>query len=202
MTYFEGKNYCKSKQANCGHMISIVDVLIVKHFASWILYWENDRHFKRVFLPNKLWVFLFWLWELYICNADFLKKFKSTKKKLQVKYISTTEMSVDLLIQYLLFSMLTSFLLCVGRRIFFVVFILNFFYFFIDFYFFHYSWFTMCCQFLLYSKVTQSHTHTYIYVHSFSHNILHRIPSEVTRYSLLCCTAGSHCLSTPNAIVY
>ena len=59
-----------------------------------------------------------------------------------------------------------------------------------------------CCQFLLYSKVTQSHTHTYIYVHSFSHNILHRIPSEVTRYSLLCCTAGSHCLSTPNAIVY
>ena len=26
-----------------------------------------------------------------------------------------------------------------------------------DFYFFHFSWFTVSCQFLLYSKVTQSH---------------------------------------------
>ena len=35
-----------------------------------------------------------------------------------------------------------------------------------DFYFFHYSWFTMFCEFLLYSKVTQSHLHLYSF---FSH---------------------------------
>ena len=41
--------------------------------------------------------------------------------------------------------------------------------------FFYYSWFTMFCPFLLYSKVTQLyihtyiHTHTYIYICSFSH---------------------------------
>ena len=46
-----------------------------------------------------------------------------------------------------------------------------------------------CCQFLLYSKVTQSYTH--IYMHSFSHVILHRIPSQVTRWSSLCYTTGS-----------
>ena len=34
-------------------------------------------------------------------------------------------------------------------------------------FFFYYSWFTMCCQFLLYSKVTQ----LYIYIYSFSHII-------------------------------
>ena len=56
-------------------------------------------------------------------------------------------------------------------------------------------------NFLLYSKVTQSHTHINIYTHSFSHFILHYIPSQVTRYSSLYCIAGSHCLSTPNAIV-
>jgi len=41
----------------------------------------------------------------------------------------------------------------------------------IPFYFFHYSWFTVFCQFLLYSKVTQSntHTHTHTYTHFFSH---------------------------------
>ena len=37
--------------------------------------------------------------------------------------------------------------------------------------------------------------HTYRY--SFSHIILH----HVTRYSSLCYTAGSHCLSTPHAVV-
>ena len=50
-------------------------------------------------------------------------------------------------------------------------------------------------NFLLYRKVTQSH------IHSFSHIILHCAPSQVTRYSSQCNTAGSHCLSIPNAIV-
>jgi len=67
----------------------------------------------------------------------------------------------------------------------------------------------MFCQFLLYSKVTQLHTHThtqiymciYIYIHSFSHIILHHVPSQVARYSSLCYTAGSHCSSTLNEIV-
>ena len=66
-----------------------------------------------------------------------------------------------------------------------------------DFYCFHYSWFTVFCQFLLYHRVTQAH----IYTHPFSHIILHRVPSPVTRYSSLCYTAGSHCLPTPKAIV-
>ena len=44
-----------------------------------------------------------------------------------------------------------------------------------DFYFFHYNLFTVCFQFLLYSKVTQSHMYiyVYIYIYSFSHIILH-----------------------------
>ena len=41
-------------------------------------------------------------------------------------------------------------------------------------------------NFLLYSKVTHSH----ICIHSFSHIILHHIPSQVTRYSSLCYTAS------------
>ena len=79
----------------------------------------------------------------------------------------------------------------------------------------------MSCQFLLYRKWlrhTRTHTHIYIYihiytyiyiyiyiymsVHSFSHIILHCVPSQVTRCSSLCYIAGSHCFSTPNAIVY
>ena len=51
----------------------------------------------------------------------------------------------------------------------------------------------MFCQFLLHSKVTQSHTHTHthnIYIHSFSHIIFHHVPSLVTKYSSLCYTAG------------
>ena len=35
------------------------------------------------------------------------------------------------------------------------------------------------------------------YLHSFSHIILHHVPSQVTWYSSLCYTAGSHCLSIP-----
>ena len=38
-----------------------------------------------------------------------------------------------------------------------------------------------------------SHTH----IPSFSHVALHHVPSQVTRYSSLGWTAGSHCLSTP-----
>ena len=40
-----------------------------------------------------------------------------------------------------------------------------------DFYFFHYSWFTVFCQCLSYSKVTQSYTHIYTF---FPDIILHR----------------------------
>ena len=53
-----------------------------------------------------------------------------------------------------------------------------------DFYFFHYSWFTVFCQFLLYSKVTQ----LYIYIYSFSHITFYHVPSQMTRHSSLCCT--------------
>ena len=60
----------------------------------------------------------------------------------------------------------------------------------------------MFCQILLYSKITHSFIYIciYIHTHSFSHIILHHIPSQ-TRYSSLCSTAGAHCLSTPNAVV-
>ena len=69
-----------------------------------------------------------------------------------------------------------------------------------DFYFFHYSWFTLFCQFPTVQRSdTVTHTRTYIYIHSFSHMFLYHLPSQVTRYSSLCYTAGSHCLSTPNA---
>jgi len=58
------------------------------------------------------------------------------------------------------------------------------------------------------SSVQQSDPVIYIYdffshhhIYSFSHIIPYRVPSQVTRYSSLCYTAGSHCLSTPNAIV-
>ena len=45
----------------------------------------------------------------------------------------------------------------------------------------YYNWFTVFCQFLLYSKVTQS----YIYTRSFSHIIFHHVPSQVIGYSSL-----------------
>ena len=53
-----------------------------------------------------------------------------------------------------------------------------------------YSWFTMLCQFLLYSKVTQLYTHTHICTHSFSHIIFHHVLSQEIGYSSLCCTVG------------
>ena len=46
---------------------------------------------------------------------------------------------------------------------------------------------------LLYGSLTQMYIHTYV--------IFHYVPSQVTSFSPLCCTAGSHCLSTPNARV-
>ena len=65
-----------------------------------------------------------------------------------------------------------------------------------DFYFFHYSWFTMFCQF---STAQQGDLVTHTYIHFFfSH---YHAPSQMTRRSSLCCTAGSHCLSIPKAIV-
>ena len=66
------------------------------------------------------------------------------------------------------------------------------------FYIFHCSWFTAFCQF---STVQQSNPVTHIYAHSFSHIILHHVPSQVIRCSSLCYIAGSYCLSPPNAIV-
>ena len=44
------------------------------------------------------------------------------------------------------------------------------------------------------------HSHTYRHS-SFSHIILHHVPSQVTGHSSLCYTAGSHCLSISKAIV-
>ena len=49
-------------------------------------------------------------------------------------------------------------------------------------FFFNSSWFTMFCQFLLYSKMTQP----YIHIHSFSHIVLHHVLSQVTRYIVPC----------------
>ena len=48
---------------------------------------------------------------------------------------------------------------------------------------------------------THTHTHTHTRTHSFSHIILHRAPSQVTRYSSQRHRAGSHCVFTPSAIV-
>ena len=60
-----------------------------------------------------------------------------------------------------------------------------------------YSLFTVLCQFLLYSTVTQS----YIYTRSFSYIIFYHVLSQETGYSFLCCTVGPPCLSILNVIV-
>ena len=39
-------------------------------------------------------------------------------------------------------------------------------------------------------------------VYSFSHIIFFQVPSQVPRYSSLFNRAGSHCIYTPNAVVY
>ena len=67
-----------------------------------------------------------------------------------------------------------------------------------DFYFFHYSWFTALCQF---ATVQQSDPVTHTYTHPFSPIILPHAPSQVTRQSSQCYTAGSPCSSIPKAIV-
>ena len=59
---------------------------------------------------------------------------------------------------------------------------------------FYFSWFTMFCEFMLYSRVTWSYIYIhidvcmYIYTHSFSHIILYHVPSQVIRHSSLCYT--------------
>ena len=75
-------------------------------------------------------------------------------------------------------------------------FIEPFFFFFFSF-LLKYSCFTLLCQFLLHSKMTQS----YMYMHSFCYIIFHRGPSQETVYSSLCCTVGPNCLSILNVIV-
>ena len=54
-------------------------------------------------------------------------------------------------------------------------------------FFFHYRWFTVFYQF---STVQESDPVIPIYIHSFSHIILHQAPSQVTRYSSQCYTTG------------
>ena len=58
-----------------------------------------------------------------------------------------------------------------------------FYFHFLNVYFFHYSQFTVFCQF---STVQQSVPVTHTYTHCFSHIILHHVPPQVTRYSSLC----------------
>ena len=64
------------------------------------------------------------------------------------------------------------------------------FYFYDDFYFFHYSRFTVFCRFF---TAQQGVPVTHPCLHSFSS--LYHAPSQMTRHSSLCYTAGSHCLS-------
>ena len=54
----------------------------------------------------------------------------------------------------------------------------------------------MLCQFLRYSKMTQSH----LCIQSFPHIIFHQVLFQEIRYSSLCHTLGTHCSSTPNVI--
>ena len=63
--------------------------------------------------------------------------------------------------------------------------IFSFIYFLNDLSVFQYSWFTVFCPF---SAIQQCDPVAHTYIHSFSHVILHRAPSQVTRYSPLCYT--------------
>ena len=67
-----------------------------------------------------------------------------------------------------------------------------------------YSWFTILCQSLLYSKVTVLHTHTHknIYIYSFFNILFHYGLSQEIRYSSLCYIVGPCCLSILNVLVY
>ena len=57
---------------------------------------------------------------------------------------------------------------------------------------YYYCFFTIFGQFLLDGRGTQ----LYIYIHSFSHVLLHRVPSQVVRFRSLCYTAGSLLIHT------
>ena len=72
---------------------------------------------------------------------------------------------------------------------------------------FYYSWFTMFCQFPLYIKVAQLHTHTHTHARTHTHThtrsfltlfftMFHHKQLDIVQY-----TAGSHCFSTSKAIV-
>ena len=64
------------------------------------------------------------------------------------------------------------------------------------------SWFTMFCQFLPYSKVTQSYIHIYIYTHThILFSFFYHVLSQMIRYSSLRYTVGAHWLSILNVIV-
>ena len=65
------------------------------------------------------------------------------------------------------------------------------------YYYFNYSWFTILCQFLLHSKVTQS----YIYINALSHIIFQHVLSQEIGYSSLSCTVGPHCLAILHGLV-
>ena len=71
--------------------------------------------------------------------------------------------------------------------------------------FLKYSWFTMLCQFLLYSKVTQSYlwvTHTHIYIPFLILSSIMVYPKRLDIYIyFLCYTVGSHWVSILNVIV-
>ena len=60
------------------------------------------------------------------------------------------------------------------------------------------SWFTMLCQFLLYSKLTKSYMYT---LYSLSFIIFHHALSQDIRSTSLGFTVGPHCLSILNGIV-
>ena len=73
--------------------------------------------------------------------------------------------------------------------------------FFISVFLLKHNWFTMLCQFLLYSKMTQSYTHTHTHTLSFSILFSITVLSQEIGYSFLCYTAGP-CLSILNVIVF
>ena len=68
------------------------------------------------------------------------------------------------------------------------------------FFLLEYSWFTVLCQFLLYSIVAQSYIYAYVCTF-FSYTIFQHVLSPETGYSFLYCKVGPHCLSILNIIV-
>ena len=58
-----------------------------------------------------------------------------------------------------------------------------------------YSWFTMLCWFLLYSKVIQLYINKYKYIYILFYILFHYGLSQDIEYSSLCYTVGPCCLS-------